>query len=222
MLMTTKTVRILIADDHDVMREGTRAVIERQPGWEVCGIAATGREAVGQAFALEPDVVVMDMSMPDLNGLDAARQIKRRLPQTEILIFTAYETHELIREVFEAGVKSFIVKSEAHHFLVDAIQSLSKHKPFFTNKVAEVLFTDMLDRSGTKPHPAQVSRRLTGREREIVQLLAEGRSNKDVAGALGISVRTVETHRASVLRKLSLDSLASLVRYAIRNKIVEA
>ena len=221
--MTTVTppLRILIADDHDVMREGTRAVIERQPGWEVCGVAATGREAVEQAFALEPDVVVMDMSMPELNGLDAAVQIKRRLPQTEILIFTAHQTDELIREVFEAGAKSFIFKSEAHHFLVDAIQSLSQHKPFFTNKVSEVLFAEILGRSEDKPH-AQTSKRLTAREREIVQLLSEGKSNQEVADALGISVRTAETHRASILRKLGLKSLAELVRYAIRNSIVEA
>ena len=125
-----KTLRILIADDHDVMREGTRAVIERQPGWEVCGIACTGREAVAQAIQLQPDIVIMDMSMPDLNGLDAAVQIKRRLPRTEILMFTAHETDELIREVFEVGVKSFIFKSEAHTYLIDAIQSLSQHKPF--------------------------------------------------------------------------------------------
>ena len=208
MTMTTTTVRILIADDHDVMREGTRAVIERQPGWEVCGVAATGREAVEQAFALEPDVVVMDMSMPELNGLDAALQIKRRLPQTEILIFTAHQTDELIREVFEAGAKSFIFKSEAHHFLVEAIQSLSQHKPFFTNKVSEVLFAEILDRSGAKSHAAKTSKRLTAREREIVQLVAEGRSNKEAAEALGISVRTAETHRASILRKLGLDSVA--------------
>jgi len=221
--MTTVTppLRILIADDHDVMREGTRAVIERQPGWEVCGVAATGREAVEQAFALEPDVVVMDMSMPELNGLDAAVQIRRRLPQTEILIFTAHQTDELIREVFEAGAKSFIFKSEAHQFLVDAIQSLSQHKPFFTSKVSEVLFAEILGRSEDKPH-AQTSNRLTAREREIVQLLSEGRSNQEVADVLGISVRTAETHRASILRKLGLKSLAELVRYAIRNSIVEA
>jgi DNA-binding NarL/FixJ family response regulator len=221
MITVTPPLRILIADDHDVMREGTRAVIERQPGWEVCGIAATGREAVKQAFALKPDIVVMDMSMPDLNGLDAAIQIKRRLPRTEILMFTAHETDELIREVFEAGAKSFIFKSEAYDFLVQAIQSLSQHKPFFTNKVSEVLFADILNRSEGKLHEAQTSTRLTAREREIVQLLAEGRSNKEVAGALGVSIRTAETHRANVLRKLNLDSLASLVRYAIRNKMIE-
>ncbi|MEY2488904.1 MAG: hypothetical protein QOC70_846 [Verrucomicrobiota bacterium] len=220
--MTTRAVRILIADDHDVMREGTRAIIERQPGWEVCGVAATGREAVEQALALEPDIVVMDMTMPELNGLDAAQQIRRRLPKTEIIIFTAHQTDELIREVFEAGAKSFIFKSEAHHFLVEAIRSLSEHKAFFTNKVSEVLFAEMLNRSSARSQEPETSKRLTRREREIVQLLAEGKSNKEVASTLGISIRTAETHRASVLRKLGLDSLASLVRYAIRHKIIEA
>ena len=222
--MTTITppLRILIADDHDVVREGTRVVIERQPGWEVCGVAATGLEAVEQALALKPDIVVMDMTMPELNGLDAAVQIRRHLPQTEILIFTAHQTDEMIREVFEAGAKSFIFKSEAHHFLVEAIQSLSQHRPFVTNKVSKVLFAEYFNRSEDEPHAAQTSKRLTAREREIVQLLAQGRSNKEVAVALGISVRTAENHRASVLHKLSLDSLASLVRYAIRNGIVEA
>lgn len=222
MTTTTPTVRILVADNHDVMREGARAVIERQPGWEVCGVAASGREAVEQALALKPDVVVMDMCMPELNGLDAARQIKRHLPRTEVLIFTAHEIDELIREVFAAGAKSLIFKSEAHHFLVEAIQSLSEHKPFFTNKVSDVLFAEILNRSGARPYPRDASKRLTTREREIVQLLAEGRGNKQIASVLGISIRTAETHRANVLRKLSLDSMASLVRYAIRNRIIEA
>jgi two-component system, NarL family, response regulator NreC len=219
---TTTPLRILIADDHDVMREGTRAVIERQPGWEVCGTAGTGREAVAQAVRLQPDIVIMDMSMPDLNGLDAAVQIKRRLPPTEILMFTAHETEELIREVFEIGVKSFIFKSEAHTYLVDAIKSLSQHKPFFTNKVSQILFSDIVNRSTKGAARIEPGQRLSAREREIVQLLAEGKSNKEVADALGISVRTAETHRASVLRKLGLDSIAGLVRYAIRNKIIEA
>jgi DNA-binding NarL/FixJ family response regulator len=222
--MTTATppLRILIADDHDVVREGTRALIERQPGWEVCGVAATGHEAVEQALALKPDIVVMDMTMPELNGLDAAVQIKRRLPQTEILIFSVHQTDELIREVFKAGAKSFIFKSEANHFLVEAIQSLSEHKPFVTNKASEVLFAEFFNRSEDEPGAAQTSKRLTAREREIVQLLAQGRSNKEVAGALGISIRTAENHRANVLRKLRLKSLADLVHYAIRNGIVEA
>lgn len=218
MTTTTPPLRILIADDHDVMREGTRAVIERQPGWEVCGIAGNGREAVAQALLLQPDIVIMDMTMPDLNGLDAAVQIKRRLPQTEILIFTAHETEELIRQVFEAGAKSFIFKSEAHHFLVEAIQSLSQHKPFFTNKVSEVLFTRYL----RGKDPGSESGLLTARERELLQLIAEGKSNKEAASQLGISVKTVETHRAAIMRKLALKSVSDLVRYAIRNKIIEA
>ena len=218
----TRPLRILIADDHDVMREGTRAVIERHPGWEVCGLAGTGREAVAQAIKLEPDIIVMDMGMPDLNGLDATVQIKRRLPRTEVLMFTAHETDELIRDVFESGVKSFILKSEAHTYLIDAIESLSQHKPFFTSKVSEILFADILNRSKTNGNGSNPGQRLSAREREIVQLLAEGGSNKEVADTLGISVRTAETHRASVLRKLGLDSIASLVRYAIRNNIIEA
>jgi DNA-binding NarL/FixJ family response regulator len=222
MKTSPKTLRILVADDHDVMREGTRAVIERQKGWELCGLAATGREAVAQAILLQPDIVIMDMTMPELNGLDAAVQIKRRLPGTEILMFTGHETDELIREAFQAGVKSFIFKSEAHTYLVEAIESLSRHKPFFTSKVSEILFADILTRSEKTSgvnHPGQ---RLSAREREIVQLLAEGRTNKEVGDVLGISVRTAESHRASVLRKLSLDSVAALVRYAVRNKIIEA
>ncbi|MEN3370002.1 MAG: hypothetical protein V7609_2145 [Verrucomicrobiota bacterium] len=215
------SLRILIADDHDVMREGTRAVIERQPGWEVCGTAATGREAITQALALEPDIVVMDMTMPELNGLDAAVQIKRRLPKTEILMFTGNPTDQLIREVFEAGVKSFINKAQAQTYLVAAIESLSRHKPFFTDKVSEVLFSNIVNRAEGTRHATEPGQRLSAREREIVQLLAEGKSNKEVADALGISVRTAETHRASILRKLNLDSIAGLVRYAIRNKLIE-
>jgi DNA-binding NarL/FixJ family response regulator len=197
-------------------------VIERQLGWEVCGTAATGREAVAQAMLLQPNIVIMDMSMPDLNGLDAAVQIKRRQPKIEILMFTAHETDDLIREAFEAGLKSFIFKSEAHTYLIEAIQSLSQHKPFFTNKVSEILFSKILNRADGNRDATEPGQRLSSREREIVQLLAEGKSNKEVAEALGISVRTAETHRASILRKLNLDSVASLVRYAIRNKLIAA
>ena len=215
-------LRILIADDHDVMRQGTRAVIEQQPGWNVCGLASNGREAVAQARELKPDIVVLDMTMPELNGLDAAIQIKRELPGTELLMFTAHESDDLIRNAFEAGVKSFISKSEAHHFLVEAIESLGRHKPFFTAKVSEILFSNILNRAEGRRDETEAGQRLSAREREIVQLIAEGKSNKEVAEALGISVRTAETHRASILRKLNLDSIADLVRYAIRNKMIDA
>jgi DNA-binding NarL/FixJ family response regulator len=221
MTTTPPPLRILIADDHDVMRQGTRSVIEREPGWEVCGVAATGREAVARAEELKPDIVIIDMTMPELNGLDAAGQIRRRLPGTEILMFTAHENDALIRDAFEAGVKSFILKSEAHNFLVQAIESLAKHKPFFTTKVSEILFSKILNRAEGNRDATEPGQRLSARERETVQLIAEGKSNKEVAEALGISVRTAETHRASVLRKLNLDSIADLVRYAIRNKLIE-
>ncbi|MBV9658607.1 MAG: response regulator transcription factor [Verrucomicrobia bacterium] len=219
-------MRILIADDHEVVREGARMLIEREPGWEVCGVAENGRDAVTLAAKLQPDVVVLDLSMPELNGLDAALQIKRQLAQTEVLIFTGQETDELVRKVFEAGAKSFILKSEASRHLVEAIRSLCQHKPFFTTTVSAVLFARFLERchggSSQSDSDEQTADRLSPREREIVQLLAEGRSNKDVANMLGISLRTAETHRATILRKLRLDSFAGLVRYAIRNKIIEA
>jgi two-component system, NarL family, response regulator NreC len=221
MTSTGQPLRILIADDHDVVRQGTAAIIERESGWEVCGIAATGREAVAQAIQLSPDIVIMDMTMPELNGLDAAIQIKRRLAKTEILIFSAHETEDLVREAFAAGVKSFIFKSEAHQCLREAIESLSRHKPYFTDKVSEILFSNILDGAKGKRGGSDPGQRLSTREREIVQLLAEGSSNKQVADSLGISVRTAETHRAAILRKLKLDSVADLVRYAIRNRIIE-
>jgi len=220
-LLAPPSLRILIADDHDVMRQGTQSVIEREPGWEVCGFASTGREAVAKTAELEPDIVIMDMTMPELNGLDAAVQIKRHAPKTEILMFTGHATDQLIREVFEAGVKSFINKAEAHTYLVEAIKSLSRHKPFFTNEVSEILFANILSRAKGSPDAAEPGQRLSLREREIVQLIAEGNSNKAMAEDLHISVRTAEAHRASILRKLNLNSVADLVRYAVRNNIIE-
>lgn len=217
----TPSLRILIADDFEVLREGMRAVIERRPGWEVCGVASNGREAVARAIQLKPDIVVLDMTMPEMNGLEAAVQIKRELPSTEIVMFSMHQTDQLIRDAFEAGVKSFIHKSEAHHLLVEAIESLARHQPFFTSRVSKILFSKMLNRAEGVRDKAEPGRRLSAREREIVQLIAEGKSNKEVAETLGISVRTAETHRASILRKLNLDSVADLVRYAIRNKLIE-
>jgi DNA-binding NarL/FixJ family response regulator len=215
--MSQKQLHILIADDYDIVREGMRAVIERRSGWKVCGLARTGREAVEIALSLKPDIVVMDMSMPELNGVDATRQIRRQRPETEVLIFTAHETDDLIRDAFEAGAKGFVNKAEAPGLLIEALESLSQHKPFFAAKVSEILFSNIVGRRA-EIEPGQ---RLSGREREVVQLLVDGKSNKEVAEALGVSVRTAETHRASILRKLNLDSIASLVRYAIRNHLIE-
>lgn len=216
-----KKLRILIADDHGVVREGLRAIVENQEGWEVCGVATTGREAVERAKELKPDIAVLDMTMPELSGLEAVRQIKRALPATELLVFSAHRSEDIVAQVFDAGAKSYISKVDAGRFLVDAIRSLADHKPFFTPEVSEILFSRFLSADATRKNsPAE--QKLTMREREIVRLLAEGRSNKETAGLLGISVRTSETHRASLMRKLGLDSLPALVRYAIRNHIIEA
>ena len=215
--MNPAPVRILIADDHEIVREGLRAMIQRQPGWEVCGDVSTGREVVAEAPALNPDIIVMDIGMPELNGLDATRQIKRVLPNTEVLIFTANETEEIVRTVFKAGAKAYLLKSDANQHLIPAIEALCKHRTYFSSKVSELVFAGYL-----KGDARTDDQSLTAREREMVQLVAEGNTSKDIAQVLGISVKTVETHRAAVMRKLKLNSVADLVRYAIRNGIILA
>ncbi len=212
-------VRVLLADDHQVMRTGLRAAVETLPGWSVCGEAATGREAVALAQELRPHIVVMDLSMPELNGLEATRQIRKACPETEVLIFTGQEAEELVLQVFEAGARSYILKTAGREPLVAALRALAQHKPYFTTEVGEVLFAKLL-RGKKDADEGAGAGRLTNREREIVQLLAEGGSNKQVAAALGISVKTVETHRAGVMKKLKLQAFSELVRYAIRNHLV--
>ena len=213
--------RILIVDDHAVVRRGVRALLELQKGWEVVGEAQTGREGVDLARRLRPDIVVLDVSLPELNGLDAARQIRRESPQSEILVLTMHHSEELARDVLQAGARGYVLKSDADENLIAAVESLRRHKPFLTSKVTEFVLDDYLRRADVSaaemPHSA-----LTPREREIIQLLAEGKTNKEVAAALGVSVKTIESHRANIMRKLHLQSLSDLVRYAIRNKIVQA
>jgi DNA-binding NarL/FixJ family response regulator len=192
-----------------------------QKGWEVVGEAQTGREGVDLARRLRPDIVVLDVSLPELNGLDAARQIRRESPQSEILVLTMHHSEELARDVLQAGARGYVLKSDADENLIAAVESLRRHKPFLTSKVTEFVLDDYLRRADVSaaemPHSA-----LTPREREIIQLLAEGKTNKEVAVALGVSVKTIESHRANIMRKLHLQSLSDLVRYAIRNKIVQA
>jgi DNA-binding NarL/FixJ family response regulator len=207
--------RILIADDHDVVRSGVRSILEAQPGWEVVGEAETGKDAVDQALATRPDIVVLDYALPVMNGIEATRQIRARVAGAEVLIFTMHDTATLVREVLEAGAKGFLLKSDARKFLIAAVESLAAHKPFFTGKVSEALLQTYLAK-GTAP--ASV---LTSREKAVVQLIAEGQTNKRIADVLRVSVKTVETQRASALRKLNLDTTAALIRYAIRNKLVE-
>ncbi len=206
---------ILLADDHDLIRKGLRTTIEEQRGWEVCGEARTGREAVAKARELRPDVVVMDFSMPELNGLEATRQIRTALPRTEVLILSMHESDKLVRETLAAGARSYLLKTDAGDFLVAALRALSEHQPYFTPKVSDVVLQGYLE-----PGKKEASV-LTPREREIVQLIAEGKSTKEIAVALGVSVKTADTHRTNLMRKLDLHSAADVVRYAIRNQFVQ-
>ena len=216
-----KTVRILLADDHKVVRQGTRALLSAVPEWEIVGEADNGRDAVSLTAELKPDIVILDISMPELNGLDATRQIKKKSPETEVLIFTGQETEELVHDVFDSGARSYIMKTDAADHLIDAIKALSEHKHFFTSRISEIVFARYIQEKGTL-EGARDKSRITDREREIVQLLAEGKSSKEIATILGISVRTVETHRAAIMKKLGLKSFSELIRYAVRNKIIEA
>src|SRR5580700_3557282 len=182
-----KNLRILIADDHDLMRRGLKALVESHPGWLVCDEAHTGREAVTKAEQTKPDIVIVDISMPELNGLEAARRIREASPNTEILILSVHYSDQLIRDILRAGVQGYIVKSDSDRDLLIALEALANHKPFFTSKAMEVVLTKF-DRSGPRlAHDEVVGDRLTSREHEIVQLLSEGRSSKEVASMLGIS-----------------------------------
>lgn len=212
-------LRIFIADDHEVVRQGIRAVLQSQPDWEVCGEAGNGREAVEKAEALKPDIVVLDVAMPEVNGLVAVREILQSLPNTKILMLTMHESEQVIREVLEAGAHGYLLKSDAGRDLVNAVTALQRNKRFFTSKVAEMVLENVT-RNKLRPEVA-VKDVLTAREREVVQLLAEGKSTREVAGVLGLSVKTAETHRSNVMRKLDLHSVSELVLYAVRNNLVQ-
>jgi DNA-binding NarL/FixJ family response regulator len=211
-------IRIMLADDYEVVRQGLRRILESREDWEICGEASDGRAAMELAMKLKPDVLVMDLSMRELNGLEATRRIRRALPCTEALIFTACESVELIREALAAGARGYILKSESGPRIIEAVEALAGRQPYFTPLVSEALLSAFLAR-GSMPEGS--SSPLTRRERAVIQLLAEGKGNKAVASALGISHKTVESHRSAIRRKLKLHSIADIVHYAIRNKLVE-
>jgi DNA-binding NarL/FixJ family response regulator len=211
-------LRIVIADDHEVARKGIRALLETHAGWEVCGEAADGREAVSCVNQLKPEVVLLDIGMPGLNGLDATRQILAALPETRILILTMHDSDQVVREVLAAGARGFLLKSDAGRDLMAAVEALQNRRTFFTTKVAQLVLEGYL-------HPESDMMRssreiLTPREREVIQLLAEGKTTKEVATTLNLSVKTAETHRTNLMRKLDLHSIADLTLYAVRNGIV--
>jgi DNA-binding NarL/FixJ family response regulator len=214
-------IRVIIADDHEIVRQGVRNLVENEPGMEVCGEATCGRDIVEIAARTNPDVAILDISMPGLNGIEATRQILKANPKIRVLMFTMHDAEQLVHEVFGAGAKGYLLKSDAGRHLVSAIRTVASGSHYFSSRLSEVIFESFLRRD--VPHlPADSQQKPSAREREIIQLLAEGKSNKEVAAVLGISVKTAETHRAAVMRKLGLHSISELVRYAVRNHIIEA
>ena len=221
-------LRILIADDHEVARQGIRALLEAHPGWEVCAEAKDGREAVELAATVNPALVLLDIGMPNLNGLEAARQILASSPEVPILILTMLDSDPVVREVLRAGARGFLLKSDAGRDLVAAVEALQLRRTFFTTRVSQMVLDGFLDREnpdsreeGSEKKEDGAAAVLTGREREVIQLLAEGKTSKEVAAALHLSVKTAETHRTNLMRKLGLHSVADLTLYAVRNGIVQ-
>jgi DNA-binding NarL/FixJ family response regulator len=211
-------LRILVADDHDVVRTGLRTLLESRKGWLVCAEAANGRDAVEKARECKPDVAVLDIGMPLLNGVEATRQIRKLSPATEILILTMHDSEMMIQSVLEAGARGYIVKDDAGRNLLAAVDAVRRRKPFLSSRVSDAAARVTPSDSSRMERTA---RQLTPREREIVQLLAEGKSNKEIATFLNISVKTAETHRANIMLKLNFHSVTELVRYAVKNKIIQ-
>jgi len=215
-------LRILIADDHEVARKGIRALLESHPGWQVCGEAKDGRETVELVSTLKPDLVLLDIGMPGLNGLEAARQIIASDPDIPILILTMHDSDQVVREVLRAGARGFLLKSDAGRDLVAAVEALQRQSTFFRTRVSQMVLDGFLRRENGESAESDVEGNpLTTREREVIQLLAEGKTSKEVAVTLNLSVKTAETHRTNLMRKLGLHSVADLTLYAVRNGIVQ-
>jgi DNA-binding NarL/FixJ family response regulator len=216
-----EALRLLVADDHEIVRTGLRSLLEAQPGWQVTAEASDGREAVEKAKEVKPDVAVLDISMPSLNGLEAARQMLKNDARAKIVIFTALDSDAMIREVLDLGARGYVLKTDASRDLVTAVNAVRSNKTFFTAKVAQMVLDGYLDKKPRKQDVNAPRSRLTPRQREIVQLLAEGKSSKEVAVALGLSVKTAAPHRANIMRRLDCHSVSELVRYAVRNNIID-
>ena len=216
----TRTVRILLADDHELVRRGIRGLLRSRSGWRVIGEAANGREAVEKVNKLRPDVAIVDVSMPELDGLQVTRQIRDTSPNTEVVVLTMHESDQMVRRVLSVGALGYVLKSDLAANLVKAVKAVSAGKLFLTPKVSEIVVKGFLKNGKQTDPPARGELRPTPRQAEIIRLLAEGKANKVIADDLGITIRTVETHRAKIMQKFGLHSLAELVHYAIRQKIV--
>jgi len=217
-----KCWRIIIADDHEMVRRGVRSLVSGDDRWELVGEADNGRDAVELAAALKPDIAILDITMPLLNGLEAARRIRRHLPDCEVLVLTMHSSRQLLREVLDAGARGCMLKTDAGELIVAALEALSEHKPFFTSDVSDLLLGDYASPRNVQEFLCERGEVLTEREREIAQLIAEGKSSKEMASELGISVLTVDTHRANLMRKLDAHSASEVVRYAIRQGWTQA
>ena len=215
-----KLTRILVADDHSVVRRGVQSLLEGHPRWKVCGEAVEGGDAIAKAKRLRPDVVVMDITMGPMNGLEATREILKVLPKTKVLVLTMHESEQVVREVLNAGAHGYVLKSDADRDLVDALETIERGKTFYTSRVSQMVLGAYLHRQ-PGAEDGQESSALTPRQREVVQLLATGKSNKMVAAMLGISVKTAETHRNTIMHRLKFRSFSDLVRYAVRERIIE-
>jgi DNA-binding NarL/FixJ family response regulator len=215
-------MRILIADDHEVVRRGLCALLQAHDGWEICGEASDGREAVAMAGQLKPDVVILDVGMPNLNGLAATRQLTQQDPHYKVIVLTITDSDQVIREALDAGARGFVLKSDAARDLVSAVEALQRNRMFFTPRVNDMVLAGFLDKghNGSSNEPPRLPK-LTAREREVIQLLAEGKSSKEVACVLNLSTKTAETHRSNIMRKLGFHSIRDLVVYAVKNNIIQ-
>jgi DNA-binding NarL/FixJ family response regulator len=217
-----RVLKIVIVDDHEIVRKGLRATLAVHPDWEIAGEASNGREALAVVESTQPDVVIMDISMPELNGLETTRQLLKSAPRTRVLILSLHESEQLIREVLAVGARGYLLKSDATRLLVAAIEAVAEGGTYFTRRVSDLVLSGYLKGSPVVPPSEGSVGRLSPRETEVLQLLAEGKSNKEVAHTLRLSVKTVETHRSNVMTKLELHSFSELVRYAIRNGIIQS
>jgi two-component system response regulator NreC len=213
-------MKILLADDHNVLRKGLRRILEEQADLEVVGEAGDGRQAVSLAHTLKPDVVVMDIAMPLMNGLEATRQILQRGAEINVLILSMYSDETYVVQVLRAGARGYLLKDTAEEDLITAVRTVAKGQPFFSPKIAKLLLGDSMQRLRDEG-VSDSYELLTPREREVLQLIAEGKSNKEAAVALFVSPTTIETHRARIMDKLDLHSTAEIVLYAVRKGIVQ-
>jgi DNA-binding NarL/FixJ family response regulator len=218
----TKRLRILVADDHELVRRGIRGLLCARRGWTVVGEAMNGREAVEKANRLKPDVAILDISMPDLDGLQATRLIRDAVPTTEVVVLTMHESDQMVRRVLDAGALGYVLKSDLPTQLVKAVKDVSAGKHFLTPRISDIVLKGFLKTGNQVDTMGRSQVRPTSREVEVIRLLAEGKANKEIAIRLGITIRTVETHRAKIMLKVGVHSLAALIHYAIRHKIFTA